>query len=51
MRKPGGSKLVYDKKKKAIRKVKINRFKRFVWWIKQLKRVKKRGKQQEEVKK
>ncbi len=31
-RRPGGSKLVYDRKTKAIRKVKINRFKRLLWW-------------------
>lgn len=36
MRKPGGTKLVYDKKTRTINKVKINRLKRFVWWIEQL---------------
>ena len=33
MRKPGGSKLVYDKKTKTIKKVRINVWKRFVWLI------------------
>ena len=36
MRKPGGSKLVYDKKTKTIRKVRINRLKRLLWWIREL---------------
>ncbi len=39
MRKPGGCKLVYDKNTKTIQKVKINRFKRFVWWLKWKKRI------------
>ena len=33
MRKPGGSKLVYNRKKMAIEKVTINRFKRFLWYL------------------
>jgi hypothetical protein len=32
-RKPGGRKLVFDPKRKAIIKVRINRFKRFIWWL------------------
>ena len=36
MRKPGGSKLVFDRKTRTIKKVKINRFKRMLWWIKEI---------------
>lgn len=32
-RKPGGSKLVYDKKTRTIKKVKINRVKRLLWTL------------------
>ncbi len=38
-RRPGGSKLVYDRKTKAIRKVTINRFERLLWWATHYKRV------------
>jgi len=33
MRKPGTRKLVYDKETKTIKKVRFNRFKRFIWWL------------------
>jgi len=33
MRKPGGSKLVYDRKTRTIKKIRINRWKRFLWWV------------------
>ena len=36
MRKPGRSKLVFDKKTKTIKKVKLNRFERLLWWIKEI---------------
>lgn len=33
MRKPGGAKLVYNKKTRTIQKIRINKLKRFLWWI------------------
>ncbi len=36
MREPGRSKLVYDKKTRTIKKVKLSRFKRLAMWIKEV---------------